>query len=199
MICRSKFIQYARKASVDPRGLGHWCSGQFFCNPNHVSRIVVAYRTCHSKAKGLCTIYQQQLRYIQAQGINCFPVELFDRDLAKQIKEWRKSGERVVLVMDVNDHPLTSKFYQQLQKEQTGFEEFTHKCWGPTPPYTHISGLTPIDGGYKSSEIEIVNLGMLTFAESPGDHRSFIIDILTRSLFGEFRFKIGLATESNRT
>ena len=26
--------------------------------------------------------------------------------------------------------------------------------------------------------------------ESPGDHRSFIIDISTRSLFGEFRFKI---------
>ena len=31
---------------------------------------------------------------------------------------------------------------------------------------------------------------MLTFVESPGDHRSFIIDISTRSLFGEFRFKI---------
>jgi hypothetical protein len=92
--------------------------------------------------------------------------------------------------MDVNDHPLTSKFYQQLQKEQTDLEEFTHKCWGPIPPYTHISGSSPIDGGYKSSEIEIVNLGMLTFVESPGDHRSFIIDISTRSLFGEFRFKI---------
>jgi hypothetical protein len=110
MICRSEFIQYARKASADPRGLGRWCSWQFFCNPNHVSRIVVAYRTCRSKAKGLRTIYQQQLRYIQAHGINCSPVELFDRDLAKQIKEWRKSGERIVLVMDVNDHPLTSKF-----------------------------------------------------------------------------------------
>ena len=36
----------------------------------------------------------------------------------------------------------------------------------------------------------MVNLGMLTFAESPGDHRSFIINISTRSLFGEFRFKI---------
>jgi len=101
-----------------------------------------------------------------------------------------KSGERIVLMMDINDHPLTSKFYQQLQKEQTGLEEFTHKCWGLTPPYTHISRSSPIDGGYKSSEIEIVNLGMLTFAESPGDHRSFIIDISTRSLFGEFRFKI---------
>jgi len=31
---------------------------------------------------------------------------------------------------------------------------------------------------------------MLTFVESPGDHRSFIIDISTRSLSGEFRFKI---------
>jgi hypothetical protein len=155
-----------------------------------VSRIVVAYRMCPSKARGLCTIYQQQLCYIQAHGINCSPVELFDRDLAKQIKEWRKSRERIVLVMDVNDHPLTSKFYQQLQEEQTRLEEFTHKCWGPTTPYMHISGSSPIDGGYKSSEIEIVNLGMLTFAESPGDHRSFIIDILTRSLFGEFRFKI---------
>jgi hypothetical protein len=190
MICRSEFIQYTRKASVDPRGLGRWCSWQFFCNPNHVSRIVLAYRTCRSKAKGLRTIYQQQLRYIQAHGINCSPVELFDRDLAKQIKEWRKSRERIVLVMDMNDHPLTSKFYQQLQEEQMGLEEFTHKCWRPIPPYTHISGSSPIDGGYKSSEIKIVNLGMLTFAESPGDHRSFIIDISTCSLFGEFRFKI---------
>ncbi len=190
MICRSEFIQYARKASVDPRGLGRWCSWQFFCNPNHVSRIVVAYRMSRSKAKGLRTIYQQQLRCIQAHGINCSLVELFNRDLAKQIKEWRKSRERIVLVMDVNDHPLTRKFYQQLQEEQTGLEEFTHKCWGPTPPYTHISGSSPIDGGYKSSEIEIVNLGMRTFAESPGDHRSFIIDKSKRSLFGEFRFKI---------
>ena len=149
MICRSKFIQYARKASVDPRGLGRWCSWQFFCNPNHVSRIVVEYRTCRSKAKGLRTIYQQQLRYIQVHGINCSPVELFDRDLAKQIMEWRKSGEWIVLVMDVNDHPLTSKFYQQLLKEQTDLEEFTHKCWGRTPPYTHISGSSPIDGGIQ--------------------------------------------------
>jgi len=125
-------------------------------------------------------------------GINCSPVELFDRDLAKQIKEWKKSGERIVLVMDVNNHPITSKFYQQLQEEQMGLEEFTHKCWGSTPPYMHISGSTPIDGGYKSSEIKIVNLGMLAFAEIPGDHRSFIIDISTCSLFGfgEFRFKI---------
>ncbi len=74
-------------------------------------------------------IYQQQLHYIQVHGINCSPVELFHRDLAKQIKEWRQSRERIVLVMDVNDHPLNSKFYQRLQREQTSLEEFTRKCW----------------------------------------------------------------------
>ncbi len=42
MLCRHKFIQYARKPTVDPRGLGRWCLWPFYCNPNHVTRIVVA-------------------------------------------------------------------------------------------------------------------------------------------------------------
>ena len=61
MICRHEFIQYARKPSVDPRGLGRWCSWPFSCNPIHVTRIVVAYRPCRRKSKGLKTIYQQHL------------------------------------------------------------------------------------------------------------------------------------------
>ena len=44
MVCRHKFAQYARKPSVDPRGLGRWCSWPFSCKPIHVTRIVVAYR-----------------------------------------------------------------------------------------------------------------------------------------------------------
>ena len=58
MICRHKFIQYARKPSVDPRGLGRWCSWPFFCYPIHVTRIMVAYRPCNRKSKGLKTVYQ---------------------------------------------------------------------------------------------------------------------------------------------
>jgi hypothetical protein len=92
--------------------------------------------------------------------------------------------------MDVNDHFMKSNSYQWLKRKQTELEEFTHKCWGPTPPYTHISGLSPIDGGYKSPEIEIVQLGMLSFTESPGDHRSFIMDVSTCLLLGDFRYKV---------
>jgi hypothetical protein len=92
--------------------------------------------------------------------------------------------------MDVNDHPLKSNFYQRLKREQTDLEEIHPQMLGSHAPYTHISGLSPINGGYKSPEIEIVQLGMLLFAEIPGDHRSFIINVSTRLLLGDFRYKV---------
>jgi hypothetical protein len=93
MVCRHEFLQYARKPSADPRGLGRWCSWPFFCNPTHVTRIVVAYQPCSSKVEGLKMVYQQHVRYIQERGLQYNPVDLFDHDLSKQIKEWRKQGE----------------------------------------------------------------------------------------------------------
>jgi hypothetical protein len=151
---------------------------------------VVAYRSFARKAKGLKTVYQQHVRYIQSRGLQTDPVALFDTNLSKQIKEWRGAGERIVLVIDLNSHPLHNDLYQQLQDQGTEMEEFSLKCWGPKAPYTHPTGKAPIDGAYKSPEVEIVNLCMLTFAESPGDHRSLCFDISTHSLLGEFRCKI---------
>jgi hypothetical protein len=66
-------------------------------------------------------------------------------------------------------------------------EEFTHKCWCPKVLYMHHSGKSPIDGGYKTQEVKIVNLAMLTFVESPGDHQSFVLDISTQSFLGVYR------------
>ncbi len=42
----------------------------------------------------------------------------------------------------------------------------------------------------QSSEIEVLKLCMLPFLESPGNHRAFIINISTRLLLGEFRYKV---------
>jgi hypothetical protein len=136
-----------------------------------MTRIVVAYRPCNRRLKGLKTVYQQHLRYIQSRGLEMDPVSLFDVDLSKQIKEWQGADERIVLARDMNAHPLYNSFYRQLQERRTELEEFSHKCWGPVAPYTHHPGKGPIEGAYQSPEVEIVNLCMLTFAESPGDHR----------------------------
>jgi hypothetical protein len=87
MLCRHKYLQYVRNNSTDPRGLGRWCSWLFYCNPSHATRIVVAYRPCTGKEKGLKTVYQQHMRYIQTCSLNFNPINLFDHDLSKQVKE----------------------------------------------------------------------------------------------------------------
>jgi hypothetical protein len=61
MVCRHEFLQYARKPSADPIGLGRWCTWPFFCNPSHITRIVVAYWPCARKVEGLKTVYQQHV------------------------------------------------------------------------------------------------------------------------------------------
>jgi hypothetical protein len=128
------------------------------------------------------------MRYIQLRGLSYNPIDLFDHDLSKQIKEWRGKGV-VLLMMDINDHPMRNKFYTKL-KAHTDVEEFIHKCWGPKEPHMHRAGKLPIDGGYKTPEEEIVNLALLTFAESPGDHWSFVLDISTHSLLGIYQYKV---------
>ncbi len=47
--------------SYNTRGLGRWCKWPFFCNPSHVTRIVVAYRPCARKVEGLKMVYQQHI------------------------------------------------------------------------------------------------------------------------------------------
>jgi hypothetical protein len=42
MLCRHKYLQYTRKPTMDPRGLGRRCSWPFFCKPMHVTRIIIA-------------------------------------------------------------------------------------------------------------------------------------------------------------
>ncbi len=130
--------------------------------------VVVAYRPCARKVKGLKTAYQQHMRCIQSQGLQTDPVTLFDSNLSKQIKEWRGAGERTVFAIDVNGHPLHNDLYQQLQERKTEMEEYSHKCWGPKAPYMHPAGKSSIDRAYKSPEVEIVNLCMLTFAKKSG-------------------------------
>jgi hypothetical protein len=77
------------------------------------------------------------MRYIQSRGLAFNPVNLFDHNLSKQVKEWRGKGKWVILMMDINDHPVQNKFYAKLKEQNTDMEEFTHKCWGSKALYMH--------------------------------------------------------------
>ncbi len=43
---------------------------------------------------------------------------------------------------------------------------------------------------YKTPEVKILNLTILTFAKSPGDHQFLVLDVSTRSLLGVYRYKV---------
>jgi hypothetical protein len=107
---------------------------------------------------------------MQLHNLNGSPQQLFDKDLLHQCKLWRKSGKRVILLMDANEHVLKEKFNKALTRTGLDMEEFIHKCWGPNQPYMHINGSIPTDGGCKLSEIEVLNVCMLPFLDSPGNH-----------------------------
>ncbi len=81
----------------------------------HVTRIVVSYRPCAGKTEGLKTVYQQHMRYIQSRGLSFNPIDLFDYNLSKQIKEWRGKGKQILLMMDINDHLMRNKFNTKLK------------------------------------------------------------------------------------
>ena len=123
---------------------------------------------------------------MQLHNIMRTPHQLFDKDLLHQCKLWCKSGERIILLMDANEHVLTGKFNRAITRTGLNLEEFTHKCWGAHQPHTHINRKIPINGGYKSPEIEVLNVCMLPFLDSPGDHCAFIIDISTRPFLASF-------------
>ncbi len=109
-----------------------------------------------------------------------------------QIKVTRAKGTKKVPWHwnEVHQRAFKVKFNKALTRTGLDMEEFAHKCWGPNQPYTHINGSIPINGGYKLSEIEVLNVCMLPFLDSPGNHQAFIINISTRLLLGEFCYKV---------
>lgn len=190
IVVMHEFLQYARNSSKDFRGMGRWCSFAFWVNPKHKFRLIVAYNVCKGKPKGLKTVYQQQLRAMQDAGLSGSPRSLFEKDFVRQCKQWRKEGDRLFLFVDANEHVTKGRLFSLLGQDGIEIEEASNRYWGRTPPHTFINGTDPIDGVGKSKEVEIVNFAMLPFSQSPGDHRTFIVDISTRSMIGKFQYKI---------
>ena len=64
--------------------------------------IVLAYRVAQEKNDGIQTAYTQQYRIMQEKGIEQpNPRKQWCIDMIRQIKEWRKEGE-ILLLTDAN-------------------------------------------------------------------------------------------------
>jgi hypothetical protein len=136
--------------------------------------------------------YQQQRQYFTTKKKDLTSLlVLFRKHLVKQIKEWRKAGERIILFMDHNKHVINGPLGKQLaDKEGLDLHEAIVQHRGTSPGATFFCGSKPIDGMWVSSNLEISNTCMMLFGYGIGDHRTFILDIPIESLVGVDPVKI---------
>ena len=192
ILLTQSLLDYARETEGDFRGLGRWTSWKLSHTPDHVTRLIAAYCPCTGSAdKGLKTVYRQHLTYIQKEGLNRTPYQLFFDDLITQLKTWRANDECLILCIDLNEHCLSGKISHRLRSDDIELYERTHDYWPDgIEPNTHIDGTRPIDGIFATPDIDVTNCSLLSFHESAGDHRTMILEFTTASSIGCFQGKI---------
>ncbi len=109
----------------------------------------------------------------------------------KQIKEWRKAGERITLVMDHNNHVINGPLGKELaDKEGLDLREAIVQHTGTSPGATFFRGSKPINRMWVSSNLEISNACVMPFGYGIEDHCAFILNIPIESLVGVDPVKI---------
>jgi hypothetical protein len=96
MICFGESTGYIKKTGRDSKGLGWWSWILLSGTNGHSTRVITAYNPCKNNNVNSGMTYQQQRQYFitKKRDLTC-PLILFQKHLVKQIKEWRKAGERL--------------------------------------------------------------------------------------------------------
>lgn len=74
--------------------------------------------------------------------------------------------------------------------DELGLIERSHEWWHEDEPHTYLLGSSPIDGLLTTVDVDVSSFLLLSFHESPGDHRAFIFELTSQSILGESSFKI---------
>jgi len=183
-------MQYTRgQGKGDFRRLGRWASWLFYATPDHRFRIVSAYNPGTSKPKGHGRIYQQHLRHIQEKGLDTTPLRMFAVDILAVLRTWRKQGDRIILLMDANEHILHGDLVRRIMQDLE-MVEATHVHWEGDEPHTWIRGKIPIDAVLHTTDVEVRAVKQLSFHNSVGDHRTVLLDVCTKSAIGESSYRV---------
>jgi hypothetical protein len=97
-------------------------------------------------------------------------------DIVVAIAKWRQDGEEVILVIDANQDVYNSKLCQMLCL----FEPVLGECI----PNSHFWGRIAISTMFGSPGLVSNNAICFSYWYGIGDHRVFVIEVSTASLFG---------------
>jgi hypothetical protein len=85
-------------------------------------------------------MWEQQSSYFQARGDFRYPSMILIEDLTKQIMEWCKSGEEVLLCIDSNQDVSTGPLAITLRQDSIQMNCMIHQALGEQVPNSHFRG-----------------------------------------------------------
>ena len=152
---------FVKERGSDHTGLGRWSYYLVEGSPGHRTLIVTAYAPCgrgeKSTLKNLSKVTQQHLRFIQHRGYDTDPKTMFREDLISFLMHWRKSGVRIILMMDANENVKTGELAQELRQDGLDMEEVVHaQKPDKLGPKTWYRGSESIDGIWVTDDIEVL-------------------------------------------
>merc|ERR1712069_10595 len=109
VVIRDYLSGYVRASGADHTGLGQWSWYSVTGADGVCTRFLSGYAPSGSASSGDQTFYKQCLRYIQTKKLRTTPQRMFQDDLLSVIDVWLGKKDRVVLMMDANEHVLEEK------------------------------------------------------------------------------------------
>ena len=172
----------------DETGMGRWTVMTFRGSEGVTTRVVCGYMPNYVKKKQSNSSYQQQRRHLLQKHNDCTcPRTRMCKDLVAQLQQWRDEGDRIILGMDANEN-IYKKGLGKILTDPEGLGlveavgEFTGKKIGAT--YFRNQSEKPIDAIWTTPDISVVSACIMPVGYGIGDHRVFIVDVLTSSMVG---------------
>lgn len=174
----------------DPTGLGRW-SWFRVGNAERSTVIITVYRPVkpgrssrNNGKHGWYTVWAQQRRYFRKKGLRGSPRSRFLSDLVEQLTQWRRSGNDIILLGDLNECVYNGSVAKRLAEDDILMGEAFKSVNGHDAPASHYRGQLPITGCFITPGVDCLNVYVSPHRAGAGDHRYWIIDICARSLLG---------------
>jgi hypothetical protein len=158
--------------------------------------VIVAYQPCKATVSQVGTVYQQHKCQQTQDGCpDLCPRQKFQNDFIRLLHQWRQNNDKLILFIDANKNTSNGMLHSALTGPGLLMREGVwtlHPDLPTTPSFMVGSCLcsVPIDAAYLSPDLPLHAGSWIVVKQSPGDHRSCILEIRWKSLVGEDRFKI---------
>ena len=162
--------------------MGRWVSTIIQGKHGIKTRIVSVYVPILMSKHGHKKVACQQQRALLAMGITGNVLDIFWRDLWKDIDQWIEAGEQLIVAGDWNTNVTKEKFLEEF--ERRNLIPAIATVHGKNLPPTHNNGSVPIDEIFVSRTININAAGYLEHGSTLSDHRPIWIDVTKQSLIG---------------